>query len=97
MKPAISGLCVGANRIDSEEYDEYMAKGNEDRDQTVQQLTEHYRNILTGIGEDPARQGLVKTPERAAKAFRFYTCGYNIRLEGECGGEDGDGLRTDYP
>ena len=75
--------CMFNNRLDSEEYDEYMSKGNENREETVVQLTEHYHNILKDIGEDPTRQGLLKTPERAAKAFRYYTCGYNIKLEGK--------------
>src|SRR3954469_17905609 len=34
------------------------------------------RQILAGIGEDPAREGLVKTPERVDKALRFLTRGY---------------------
>lgn len=74
--------CMFKNRLDSEEYDEYMNKGNEDREETVANLSEHYHNILKAVGEDPTRQGLLKTPERAAKAFRYYTCGYNIKLEG---------------
>ena len=34
------------------------------------------RKILTEIGEDPGREGLVKTPERVARAYRFLTEGY---------------------
>jgi GTP cyclohydrolase I len=34
------------------------------------------RKILTEIGEDPGREGLVKTPERVARAYRFLTKGY---------------------
>ncbi|TSA02509.1 MAG: GTP cyclohydrolase I FolE [Nitrospiraceae bacterium] len=37
--------------------------------------------ILVVLGEDPARDGLVKTPERVAKAFRFFTQGYQEDLE----------------
>ena len=34
------------------------------------------KNMLTIIGEDPNREGLVKTPERVYKAFKFLTSGY---------------------
>jgi len=36
----------------------------------------HWKAIIKAIGEDPEREGLVKTPERAAKAFEFLTQGY---------------------
>ena len=36
----------------------------------------HVKEILRLIGEDPAREGLVKTPERVAKALQFMTQGY---------------------
>lgn len=35
-----------------------------------------YRELLRGIGEDVSREGLVGTPQRAAKAFEFLTSGY---------------------
>jgi GTP cyclohydrolase IA len=39
-------------------------------------LTELYRELLIELGEDPEREGLLKTPERAAKALRHFTRGY---------------------
>ena len=35
------------------------------------------KNMLTIIGEDPNREGLIKTPERVFKAFKFLTSGYD--------------------
>ena len=39
-------------------------------------IRDHVRAVLAAIGEDPAREGLEKTPERVEKAFRFLTQGY---------------------
>ena len=44
-------------------------------------LTDAFHGILTSIGEDPQRQGLVKTPARAARAFEFLTQGYRQTIE----------------
>lgn len=41
-------------------------------------LTNSYAQILTSIGEDTNREGLIKTPERAAKAMQFLTQGYEL-------------------
>ncbi len=55
-----------------------MAYSREDRyDQnTTEEIAKHYREILKLLGEDPDREGLVKTPERVAKALQFLTKGY---------------------
>ena len=39
------------------------------------------KSLLLKVGEDPAREGLVRTPERAEKAFRFLTSGYDTDIE----------------
>ena len=40
-----------------------------------------YTQMLESIGEDPAREGILKTPQRAAKALQFLTQGYNQNVE----------------
>ena len=44
----------------------------------VARMAERVRGILEELGEDPQREGLVKTPERAAKALQFLTHGYQL-------------------
>lgn len=43
----------------------------------LEQLKYHYREVLRLLGEDVEREGLIKTPERVAKAWSFLTKGYN--------------------
>jgi GTP cyclohydrolase IA len=49
-------------------------------EQRISALTSAFHEILAGVGEDPQRQGLVKTPARAARAFEFLTQGYRQDL-----------------
>lgn len=46
-------------------------------EETVNGLKESYTNIIESLGEDAHREGLLKTPERIAKAMLFNTQGYN--------------------
>ncbi|MCE2682653.1 MAG: GTP cyclohydrolase I FolE [Flavobacteriia bacterium] len=41
-------------------------------------LSTHYHSVIEQLGEDPNREGLLKTPERVAKAMQFLTHGYDI-------------------
>lgn len=45
---------------------------------TVKRIADKYREILEALGADPDREGLVKTPERVAKALQFLTHGYAL-------------------
>lgn len=45
-------------------------------DKTIDEIAGHYRAILSLLGEEPTREGLEKTPMRAAKAMAFFTKGY---------------------
>lgn len=51
-----------------EQYDDKVTSG----------LIEHYRESIGLLGEDPDREGLLKTPERVAKAMQFLTQGYQV-------------------
>ncbi|RLA38700.1 MAG: GTP cyclohydrolase I FolE, partial [Gammaproteobacteria bacterium] len=44
-------------------------------------MEEQYAKIIEAIGEDLSRPGLVDTPKRAAKAFKFLTSGYHLDLD----------------
>jgi GTP cyclohydrolase I len=51
-------------------FEEYNEEVTED-------LTNNFKQIITGLGEDTSREGILKTPERAAKAMQFLTQGYD--------------------
>ena len=47
-------------------------------DAVTYRLSEHYEEILKELGEDLKREGLLKTPERVAKAMQYMTHGYGL-------------------
>ncbi len=47
----------------------------------IDRVKELVRELLVEIGEDPDREGLLKTPERVAKAYEFLTSGYTMNPE----------------
>ena len=59
-------------KIEIKEYD------NERYRDGVEELADHYKEILTLLGEDPEREGLLKTPMRVAKAMQTLTKGYQM-------------------
>ncbi|PTX62978.1 GTP cyclohydrolase I [Kordia periserrulae] len=46
--------------------------------QVTQEVKNRYKTIIEELGEDTTREGLLKTPERAAKAMQFLTQGYDM-------------------
>ena len=52
------------------------------REDLIPNMAGAYKELLFSLGEDVDRQGLLKTPERAAKAMLFFTKGYDQTLEG---------------
>lgn len=51
-------------------FEEYNVK-------ITDKLKDNYQGVITELGEDTNREGLLKTPERAAKAMQFLTSGYD--------------------
>ncbi|MEH1941308.1 MAG: GTP cyclohydrolase I FolE [Nostoc sp.] len=51
------------------------------KEEQLEEMKDAVRTIILGVGEDPEREGLLKTPKRVAEAMRFLTSGYNQSLE----------------
>ena len=49
-------------------------------DDATASIAESLKDVLRSLGEDPQREGLLRTPERAAKALRFLTSGYSTDI-----------------
>lgn len=74
-----------ASKIVREMLEENLMDGYEKIDlynpETIDRLSHNYHEILHLLGEDPDREGLLKTPERVAKAMLFLTHGYDLDPE----------------
>ena len=46
-------------------------------DECTKSLSSNYKEVIENLGEDPTREGLLKTPERVSKAMQFLTQGYD--------------------
>ena len=72
MDKPVAGNAPYEHEMDGyEKIDQYNPR-------TVKRIADKYRDILKDLGEDPAREGLNKTPERVAKALQFLTHGYDL-------------------
>ncbi len=68
------------------EYDENFevinySKEESYNDKAIEVMSDCYKSIISSIGEDSEREGLIKTPERAAKAMAFLTQGYAVNAD----------------
>ncbi|CAD6193475.1 unnamed protein product [Caenorhabditis auriculariae] len=73
-------LSSDAGSEHSDDSEKQLAKCDKTKDH-LETMCNAYSTIITHLGEDTQRQGLMKTPERAAKAMMFFTKGYEQQLD----------------
>ncbi|XP_067847687.1 GTP cyclohydrolase 1 [Heptranchias perlo] len=64
----------------ADQWKEERTRSAEDNQLNLPSLETAYSVILKGLGEDPGRQGLLRTPWRAATAMQFFTKGYQEKV-----------------
>tara|TARA_B110000046_G_scaffold63181_1_gene70593 strand:+ start:11088 stop:11702 length:615 start_codon:yes stop_codon:yes gene_type:complete len=62
----------------AEEFKEGYIRSDEYNDEKIERIANMYCNIISELGEDVNREGLLKTPERVAKAMQYLTHGYDL-------------------
>lgn len=70
---------MGNNNILKEESMDGYVKIDQYDDLKISSVAAHYKDILSQLGENPEREGLIKTPERVAKALQYLTHGYDLK------------------
>jgi GTP cyclohydrolase IA len=65
-------------KIDEDDINFGYKKVDHFNQSSLKKLSSSYLSIIRGVGEDPKREGLLKTPERVAKAMQFLTHGYDL-------------------
>lgn len=70
-----------ATRPDRNTHNGQVAQINLTQEENKQQMMDSVTTMLKSVGEDPEREGLLKTPKRVAEAMQFLTQGYSQSLE----------------
>jgi GTP cyclohydrolase I len=73
-------MSIKSNNAEIDKIDGYVKIDSYDQDK-IKRIASHYQAILEDLGEDPAREGLLQTPVRVAKALQFLTHGYDAKPE----------------
>ncbi len=74
-------LSVGSVRPDRNTNQGHSSSIKPVNDETKMAMMDAVRTMLISVGEDPEREGLLKTPKRVAEAMRFLTSGYHQTLD----------------
>lgn len=72
---------IQRSNSDLDVEERFTREGNRLRENDLDRITDAYRELLQGIGEDTDREGLRRTPDRAARALEFLTQGYRQNLD----------------
>lgn len=79
MNGTVAEYCKMCN--DSKHND--LCRREKDSRDKLSHIEDAYTTILSELGEDASREGLVRTPLRAAKAMQFLTKGYKETIQGK--------------
>jgi GTP cyclohydrolase IA len=69
---------IDKSMIEENEMDDVPVVPVPENPYLIENLSTHYKSVIELLGEDPNREGLLKTPERVAKAMQYLTHGYDL-------------------